>query len=185
MRQFLDLLIGQLGLGQHFSGLLTSNGVHVEVLEEDLGATGGRSASLGVVLGLDVDGRSHRSVRVVEGCSLVVGTGDTVALRVGCLDDELQVGHIGGDAVQGEGHRGGGEDDSRPGGCLDTGEGRHGGHNLATAVQDPVVEPHEEVPHDPEDLPNGQSGIGRLPLSVSLRATFIRLLICLAQSEIE
>lgn len=176
MRQFLDLLIGQLGLGQHFSGLLTSNGVHVEVLEEDLGATGGRSASLGVVLGLDVDGRSHRSVRVVEGCSLVVGTGDTVALRVGCLDDELQVGHIGGDAVQGEGHRGGGEDDSRPGGCLDTGEGRHGGHNLATAVQDPVVEPHEEVPHDPEDLPNGQSGIGRLPLSVSLRAPFIRLL---------
>ena len=74
-QQVLDLLIGQLGLGQHFSGLLTSNGVHVEVLEEDLGATGGRSATLG----LDVDGRNHRSVRVVEGCGLAVGTGDTVA----------------------------------------------------------------------------------------------------------
>ena len=32
---------------------------------------------------------------------LAVGTGDAVALRVGGLDDELQVGHIGGDAGQG------------------------------------------------------------------------------------
>lgn len=51
------LLLAQLGLGQHFSGLLTDGGVYVEVLEEDLGATGGRSAALGVILGLDVDGR--------------------------------------------------------------------------------------------------------------------------------
>ena len=43
------LLLAQLGLGQHFSGLLTGGGVHVEVLEEDLGASGGRSATLGVV----------------------------------------------------------------------------------------------------------------------------------------
>lgn len=105
-RQFLDLLIGQLGLGQHFSGLLTGCGVHVEIFEEDLGATGGRSTALGVVLGLDVDGRGHRSDRVVEGRSLAVGAGDTVALGVGCLNDELQVGHIAGDAGQGEGHCG-------------------------------------------------------------------------------
>ena len=39
----------------------------------------------------------------------------------------------------------GGEDDNRPGGCLNTGEDRHGGHDLATAVHDSVVEPHEEV----------------------------------------
>ena len=38
----------------------------------------------------------HRGGRNVECCGLAVGTGDTVALRVGCLDDELQVGHIGG-----------------------------------------------------------------------------------------
>ena len=66
------LLLAQLGLGQHFSGLLTGGGVHVEVLEEDLGATGGRSATFGVVLGLDVDGCGHRSVRVIEGRSLAV-----------------------------------------------------------------------------------------------------------------
>lgn len=90
------LLLAQLGLGQDFSGLFTGGGVHVEVLEEDLGATGGRSATLGVVLGLDVDGRGHRGVRVIEGRSLAVGAGDTVALGFGGLDDELQVGHIGG-----------------------------------------------------------------------------------------
>ncbi len=56
-----------------------------------------------------------------ERCGLALGTSDTVALRVGCLDDELQVGDIGGDTVQGEGYRGRCEDDSRPGGCLDTG----------------------------------------------------------------
>ena len=57
------LLLAQLGLGQYFSGLLTGGGVDVEVLEKDLGAIGGRSATLGVVLGLDVDGRGHRGVR--------------------------------------------------------------------------------------------------------------------------
>jgi len=31
-----------------------------------------------------------------ERCGLALGTSDTVAMRVGCLDDELQVGHIGG-----------------------------------------------------------------------------------------
>ena len=33
------LLFAQLGLGQHFSGLLTDGGVHIEVHEEDLGVT--------------------------------------------------------------------------------------------------------------------------------------------------
>lgn len=35
-----SLLRGQLGLSKHISGLLTGGGVHVEVLEEDLGAAG-------------------------------------------------------------------------------------------------------------------------------------------------
>ena len=92
------LLLAQFGLGQHFSGLLTGGGVHVEVLEEDLGATGGRSAALGVVLGLDVDSRGHSGDGVIEGRSLAVGAGNTVALRFGGLDDELQIGDIAGNA---------------------------------------------------------------------------------------
>ncbi len=139
------LLLAQLGLGQHFSGLLTGGGVHVEVLEEDLGATGGRSATFGVVLGLDVDGRGHWSVRVIEGRSLAVGAGDTVALGFGGLDDEFQVGDIAGNVCQGEGHRGCSEGDSRLCRSLNAGEVRHGGHNATAAVHDPVVEPHEEV----------------------------------------
>ena len=62
------------------------------VYEKFSSAGGGRSAALGVIIRLDVDGRGHRGGRIVKGCGLAVGTGDTVALRVGCLDDELQVG---------------------------------------------------------------------------------------------
>lgn len=88
------LLLAQFGLGQHFSGLLTGCGVHVEVLEEDFRATGGRSAALG----LDVDSRGHSGDGVIEGRSLAVGAGNTVALRFGGLDDELQIGDIAGNA---------------------------------------------------------------------------------------
>lgn len=91
------------------SRLLTGGGVDIEVLEEDLGKTGGRSTALGVVLCLDVDGRVHGGVRVIEGGRLAVSTGDTVALGLGSLDDELKVGHAVGNARQGEGHRGAGE----------------------------------------------------------------------------
>lgn len=139
------LLAGKFTLSEDISGLLTGGGVHVEVLEEDLGATGGRSATFGVVLGLDVDGRGHRSVRVIEGRSLAVGAGDTVALGFGGLDDEFQVGDIAGDVCQGEGHRGCSEGDSRLCRSLNTGKVRHSGHNAAAAVHDPVVEPHEQI----------------------------------------
>ena len=65
-----SLLGGQHSLCKHISGLLACGGVHVEVLEEDLGAAGGRSAAPGVVGTLDVDGRGQRSVRGSEGSSL-------------------------------------------------------------------------------------------------------------------
>ena len=78
--------------------IFTDSGVHVEVLEEDLRGAGVRSTALGVVLGLDVDGRGDRSHGVIKGGSLTVGAGDTVALGLGGLDDELQVGDIDGDA---------------------------------------------------------------------------------------
>ena len=61
MAEETSLLGGQFSLGKHISGLLASGGVHVEVLEEDLGAAGGRSAALGVVLSLDTDVRGPSS----------------------------------------------------------------------------------------------------------------------------
>ena len=90
------LLLAQLGLGEYVSGFLTGNGVHEEVLKEDLRAAGGRSAALGVILRLDVDGGGHRGCWIVEGCGLAVGAGDTVALGFGGLDDEFQVSDIAG-----------------------------------------------------------------------------------------
>ena len=48
--------------------------------------------------------------------SLAIGAGNTATLRLGCLDDEFQVGDIGRDVVQGEGHRGTGDD--RSGGSI-------------------------------------------------------------------
>lgn len=67
------LLLAQLSPGKDFSGLLTDSGVDVEVLEEDLRTADGGSAALGVVLRLDVDGRGHGGVRVIEGSGLAVG----------------------------------------------------------------------------------------------------------------
>ena len=141
----LGFLRGQFALHEDISGLLTGGGVDVEVLEEDLRGTSARSTTLVVVGALDVDGGGYRGIRVCEGSSLAVGTGDTVTLRLGCLDDEFQVGDIGGDVGQGEGHRGAGDDHS--GGCrsLNAGERGRSLHDVATAVDNPVVEPHKEV----------------------------------------
>ena len=86
--------LGQLGLGEDVTGFLTGSGVYVEVLEEDLRVASIGSAALVVVGTLDVDVRGHRGVRIREGCGLAVGPGDTVALRLGSLDDELQVADI-------------------------------------------------------------------------------------------
>ena len=85
------------GTGHLLAGLLAGDGVHEEILEEHLQITGGGSATLVVVVALDVDGGSHRSERITEGSSLAVGLGDAVALRLGCQDDELQVGDVVGD----------------------------------------------------------------------------------------
>lgn len=58
-------LLGQLGLGEDISGLLTAGGVDVEVLEEDLRVAGVWSAALVVVGALDVDCRSDRGVQAI------------------------------------------------------------------------------------------------------------------------
>ena len=57
MRRGLGCL-GQLGLCEDISGLLTGGGVDVEVLEEDLRVAGVGSAALVVVGALDVDCRN-------------------------------------------------------------------------------------------------------------------------------
>ena len=82
-----------------------------EILEEHFGSAGTRSAVLGVVRALDVDGGGDRRVRRGERSRLAAGAGDTVALRLGSLDDQLDVGHIRRDAGQREGHRSAGERD--------------------------------------------------------------------------
>lgn len=157
--------LGQLGLGEHVAGFLTGSGVYVEVLEEDLRVAGIGSAALVVVGTLNVDVRGHRGVWISEGSGLAVGTGDTVALRLGSLDDELQVGHVGGDLCEGEGHRGAGEGDGRSRRSDNAGEGRRSGHDLTATVHDPVVESHKQV--RPGDLRLGTQdglalcGVGR------------------------
>lgn len=74
--------------GHLLARLLAGGGVHEEILEEHLRITGRGSATLVVVVALDVDGRGHRSERIAEGSSLAVGLGDAVALGLGCQDDE-------------------------------------------------------------------------------------------------
>ena len=97
---------------------------YVEILEEHLG-----SAVLGVVRALDVDGGGDgggdRRVRRGERSRLAAGAGDTVALRLGSLDEQLDVGHIRRDAGQREGHRSAGERDGGVGRSLDACECRH------------------------------------------------------------
>lgn len=59
--------------GHLLARLLAGGGVHEEILEEHLRITGRGSATLVVVVALDVDGRGHRSERIAEGSNLAVG----------------------------------------------------------------------------------------------------------------
>ena len=75
-------------------------------MEKRFRRAGLRSAAFGVEVILNDSGRSDRSERIAERCGLVVGVGDTVAMRLGSLDDKLQVGHIRRNGIQREGHCG-------------------------------------------------------------------------------
>jgi len=127
------------------AGLLASGGVHEEILEEHLRIAGTRSATLGVVVALDVDGSGHRGERFAKSRSLAVRTGNAVALRFGSLNDELQVRDAVRNAGQREGHRRRSDCDGCIGRSHDTGKARNSGHDVAAAVNDPVVEPHKQV----------------------------------------
>lgn len=104
-----SLFVAQHGASHLLTGLFAGGGVHEEVLDEHLGIAGAGGAILGVVLGLKVDGRSNRSYGGIEGSRLAVGTSDTVALRVGGQNHELQVGDILRDGSQLDGESLGGE----------------------------------------------------------------------------
>ena len=64
----------------------------VRILEKYFRIAGAHSTILGLVVGLDVDCRCGRILRFADLCGLAVGTADTVALRSGSADDELEVG---------------------------------------------------------------------------------------------
>lgn len=66
---------------QHLARLLASLGLHGEVLHEDPRKSCIRSTALVFVGSLDVDLLGGQGIRICEGRSLRVGTGDTVDLR--------------------------------------------------------------------------------------------------------
>ena len=76
----------------HLTRLLAGDGVHEEVLHEHARSSRGRISALGGVCSLEVNrSLSFRSERSDDTGCLAVGAGHTVALRLGCEDDELQV----------------------------------------------------------------------------------------------
>ena len=82
----------ELGYCKHVARFLTGRGIHEKVLEKYFRITGTHSTILGLVVGLDVDCRCGRSLRVADFCGFAVSTADTVALGSGSADDELEVG---------------------------------------------------------------------------------------------
>ena len=82
----------ELGYCKHIARFLAGGGIDEEILEEDLGIASAYCTILGLVVGLDVDCRCGRILRFADLCGLAVGTADTVALRSGSADDELEVG---------------------------------------------------------------------------------------------
>ncbi len=67
------LLRCQLAFEEHLAGLFAGGGVDVEVAEEDLRGSGSGCAVLRLVVGLDVDGGSHRGLGADESGCLAVG----------------------------------------------------------------------------------------------------------------
>ena len=94
---------GPLAFGEHGAGLFASGGVDQVVAEEDLRGCCAGGTVFGDVVGADVDGRGRRGGDHLDGHGLAVGAGDAVGLAFGCLNDELEVGHVSWDGGHGEG----------------------------------------------------------------------------------
>ena len=82
----------ELGYCKHIARFLTGRGIHEKVLEKYFRIASANCTILGLVVILDVDCRCGRSLRVADFCGFAVSTADTVALRSGSADDELEVG---------------------------------------------------------------------------------------------
>ena len=100
---------------------------------------------LGDIVGADVHSRGGRGGDHLDGHGLAVGTGDAVGLAFRCLNDELEVGHVGRDTGHGEGEGLALAGDGGGAGVLDTDECRRIADGGAAAGDDPVVEPGVQV----------------------------------------
>ena len=157
------LLSGRpLALGQHGAGLLTGDGVHQVVAEEDLRRSGTGRTVLSDIVGTDVDGGGGRRGDHLDGHSLAVGTGHTVGLTLGGFDDELQVGHVCRDTGQREGEGLTLAGNGCCTGILDTDECRRILNGSSAAGNDPVVQTGEQV------------GAGNLGLGAKHRTSLLR-----------
>lgn len=84
----------QADLSEHLSGFLAGLRVYEEVAEKDFRSCGGDGTVDCLIVGLDVDGLFHDCARRANHHCLRIGLGDTVALRSGCHNDELEVGGL-------------------------------------------------------------------------------------------
>ena len=140
------LCFGELGECHLLAGDFSGGGVDEEPLHEHFRGSFARCSVAGVVVGLEVVLIADGLSRGADADGLGVGAGHAVGLRCAGHDDEPQVGHVlRGLGVEGEGERIGGEGDGRSGRCLDSTKCRRVSQGVASAVDDPVVEPHVEV----------------------------------------
>ena len=140
------LCFGELGECHLLAGDFSGGGVDEEPLHEHFRGGFARCSMAGVVVGLEVVLVADGLSRGADADGLGVGAGHAVGLRCAGHDDEPQVGHVlRGLGVEGEGERIGGEGDGRSGRCLDSPECRRVRQGVASAVDDPIVEPHVEV----------------------------------------
>ena len=94
---------GPLGLRQHDLGLDAGAGVNQVVAEEDLRRSCARGTVLGHVVGTDVDCGSSGFLDELDGGGRGVGTGNTVGLAFGSLDDQVDAAVVSGSLVQSKG----------------------------------------------------------------------------------
>mgnify|MGYP006891092621 FL=1 len=135
----------QADLSEHLSGFLASLRVDEEVAEEHFRSCGGDCAVDCLVAGLDIDGFLYDCARSANHHSLRVGLGDTVALRSGCHNDELEVGGLCRRIRQLEGETVCGKCELRFARSLYSDKGRRSTECGSTAFHDPVVQPRIEV----------------------------------------
>ena len=150
MRLYVRLLAGRLvflkgGEDEHFAGLLSGDCVHEEILDEHFRTGSVRNSVLLVVVFLEIVHFCDRLKWTADLNSLAVCTGDTVALRSGSLDDELQILDSLRLALKLESELRRSQRDHSLSRSLYALEGRRIGDGLTAAGNDPVVQARIEI----------------------------------------